>query len=317
MTSQIRKTRSSRRNRVNAKYGSWILGFMVLAFAALIIAGPKLFAQNASASATNKTMALPASGANAKSSASANMVMPVTGANAETSGTAMTMPAGSTQMVPQRIKTILPVMPPATAALAKPTSSEAGGEAIQLPFSADAYPPLFIVLFAAVLALFCGWLWLRKTMKVDPGSERMQGVAAAVQEGAMAYLSRQVKTMIPLVIVIAVGLFFLYKGQYAFMEAKQQGISLILGFGVALAFIAGVTASYLAGYVGMGVAVRANVRVANAALSSFKIALETAFQAGAVSGMFTVGLGLLGATITFMIFKENAMFVLVGFGFGG
>jgi len=78
-----------------------------------------------------------------------------------------------------------------------------------------------------------------------------------------------------------------------------------------------VTASYMAGYVGMGVAVRGNVRVAHAALSSFKRALETAFQAGAVSGMFTVGLGLLGATITFMIFRQNAMFVLVGFGFGG
>ena len=84
-----------------------------------------------------------------------------------------------------------------------------------------------------------------------------------------------------------------------------------------VAFLLGVTASYLAGYVGMGVAVRGNVRVANAALSSFKSALETAFQAGAVSGMFTVGLGLLGATITFMIFQQNAMFVLVGFGFGG
>jgi len=183
-----------------------------------------------------------------------------------------------------------------------------GGEAIKLPFAKEAYPPLFIVLGAAVLALIFGWFWLNKTLKQDPGSERMQGVAAAVQEGAMAYLARQVKTMIPLVIVIGIGLFFLYQTQYK---------SFVLGLGVAVAFILGVTASYLAGYVGMGVAVRGNVRVANAALSSFKRALETAFQAGAVSGMFTVGLGLLGATITFLIFKANAMFVLVGFGFGG
>jgi K(+)-stimulated pyrophosphate-energized sodium pump len=195
--------------------------------------------------------------------------------------------------------------------------AEHGGEAIQLPFGDEAWLPLFIVLGAALVALAFGAYWWKKTMRVDPGSARMQGVASAVQEGAMAYLSRQVKTMIPLVFILGLGLFFLYKNQYAFMEAHTPGISMTLGLGVSIAFLLGVTASYLAGYVGMGVAVRGNVRVANAALSSFKKALETAFQAGAVSGMFTVGLGLLGATITFMVFRENAMFVLVGFGFGG
>jgi K(+)-stimulated pyrophosphate-energized sodium pump len=192
-----------------------------------------------------------------------------------------------------------------------------GGEAIQLPFGPAAWLPLFIVLGGAVLALIFGALWWLGTMRHDPGSERMRGVAAAVQEGALAYLARQVKTMAPLVALIGIGLFFLYHSQYAFMEAQHPGISKLLGFGVAIAFLLGVTASYMAGYVGMGVAVRANVRVAHAALSSFKRALEIAFQAGAVSGMFTVGLGLLGATITFMVFRENAMFVLVGFGFGG
>jgi K(+)-stimulated pyrophosphate-energized sodium pump len=67
----------------------------------------------------------------------------------------------------------------------------------------------------------------------------------------------------------------------------------------------------------MWLAVRANARTANAALRGFKQALELAFRAGAVSGMFTVGFGLLGATIIFLIFQENAMKVLVGFGFGG
>ena len=195
--------------------------------------------------------------------------------------------------------------------------SAAAAKRSSFPFGDDAWLPLFIVLGAALVALAFGAYWWQKTMKQDPGSERMHGVAGAVQEGAMAYLARQVKTMIPLVILIGIGLFFLYKSQYAFMEAHEPGISMTLGFGVAIAFLLGVTASYLAGYVGMGVAVRGNVRVANAALSSFKRALEIAFQAGAVSGMFTVGLGLLGATITFMVFKENAMFVLVGFGFGG
>ncbi|MFH1011053.1 MAG: sodium-translocating pyrophosphatase, partial [bacterium] len=196
-------------------------------------------------------------------------------------------------------------------------SHEAAGEAIQLPFSEAAWGPLFIVLVTALIALAFGAYWWLKTVKQDQGSERMRGVAAAVQEGAMAYLARQVKTMAPFVVVLGIGLFLLYKNQYAFMESASPGISTTLGFGVSIAFLLGVTASYMAGYVGMGVAVRGNVRVAHAALSSFKRALEIAFQAGAVSGMFTVGLGLLGATITFMIFQENAMFVLVGFGFGG
>src|SRR5579883_3521930 len=90
-----------------------------------------------------------------------------------------------------------------------------------------------------------------------------------------------------------------------------------LAVGIALAFLMGCLASYGAGYVGMNLAVRGNVRTAYAATRSFKEALETAFQAGTVSGMFTVGLGLLGATIIFLLFRGDATRVLVGFGFGG
>jgi K(+)-stimulated pyrophosphate-energized sodium pump len=200
------------------------------------------------------------------------------------------------------------------AATTHPSQAPTGGEAVTLPFGPAAWIPLYIVLASAFLALAFGFYWWKKTLAQSPGSDRMKSVAAAVQEGALAYLARQVRTMIPLVILISIGLFLLYRDQYS---ALGTHAALELGGGVAIAFILGVTASYLAGYVGMGVAVRANCRVANAALSSFKRALETAFQAGAVSGMFTVGLGLLGATITFMVFKQYAMFVLVGFGFGG
>jgi K(+)-stimulated pyrophosphate-energized sodium pump len=226
-------------------------------------------------------------------------------------------------VVPHLVAQPTPVVPPAAPGIGPATGAvkeaavEPAGEAIRLPWADAAWPPLVTVLVAALVALAFGGFWWTKTMKQPPGSERMQGVAAAVQEGAMAYLMRQVKTMTPLVLAMAVGLFFLYKNQYAFMEHEHPGISMTLGLGVSIAFLLGVAASYLAGYVGMGMAVRGNVRVAHAALSSFKRALETAFQAGAVSGMFTVGLGLLGATITFMLFRENAMFVLVGFGFGG
>ncbi|UCH36673.1 MAG: sodium-translocating pyrophosphatase [Armatimonadota bacterium] len=168
---------------------------------------------------------------------------------------------------------------------------------------------LWAVLITAVIALLYGWYLTRKVARAPAGSEAMQNVASAIHDGAMAYLGRQFRTMIVLVLVITIGLYFMYQGKYA----EDPMIAL----GIALAFLMGVFASYGAGYVGMGVAVRANVRVANAALGSFKRALELAFQAGTVSGMFTVGLGLLGATVIFLVFREDAMRVLVGFGFGG
>jgi K(+)-stimulated pyrophosphate-energized sodium pump len=90
-----------------------------------------------------------------------------------------------------------------------------------------------------------------------------------------------------------------------------------LSLGISVAFLLGVGASYLAGYIGMWLAVKGNVRSANAALTSFKDAMELAFKAGGVSGMATVGLGLLGATIIFLVYQQDAMKVLVGFGFGG
>src|SRR4029077_1844832 len=86
---------------------------------------------------------------------------------------------------------------------------------------------------------------------------------------------------------------------------------------ISVAFVMGVSASYFAGFVGMWLAGQGNVRSANAAHTSFKDAMELAFKAGGVSGMFTVGLGLLGATIIFLYFQQDAMKVLVGFGFGG
>src|SRR5437773_3000104 len=125
----------------------------------------------------------------------------------------------------------------------------------------------------------------------------------------MAYLRRQLRTMLPFIVVVTAGLYLLYAPIYA-----QHPV---LAVGVAGAFLLGCFASYGAGFVGMTSAVHGNVRVANAARRSYREALRTGFQAGTISGMFTVGLGLLGATIIFMAFKENAMRVLVGFGFGG
>ncbi len=188
-------------------------------------------------------------------------------------------------------------------------------EAVELPpFGSQEYLILGVVLFLAFLALGFGFYLLRWTLAQDPGTERMQEVARAIQDGANAYLKRQVSTMIWFVLAITIGLFLLYRPVY---ERIYPGEGLTLGIGIAVAFFLGVFASYGAGYVGMYMAVRGNLRTAAKALTTFKGALETAFRAGAVSGMFTVGLGLLGATVIFLIFREKAMFVLVGFGFGG
>ncbi|MCJ7507475.1 MAG: sodium-translocating pyrophosphatase, partial [candidate division Zixibacteria bacterium] len=177
------------------------------------------------------------------------------------------------------------------------------------PLGATEFVLLWAVLACAFIALAYGWFLVRKVIREDPGTKKMIEVAKAIEDGAMAYLRRQFNTMIWFVIVITIGLFILYR------QAPEYTFALSVG--IALAFFLGVMASYGAGYVGMWLAVKGNVRSANAALTSFKKALELAFKAGTVSGMFTLGFGLLGATFIFLIFRQDAMKVLIGFGFGG
>lgn len=216
--------------------------------------------------------------------------------------------------------------------LAAPGVSWAG-EAISLPKFEDLdimWNSVYIVLACAIVGLLFGLAWYKAINKMDPGTKGMVGVAKAVQEGAMAYLKKQIKTMIWFVIIIAIGLFFMYKNVHGFgmkwvdENGVQQGgeVDRLFHFipiyaGVSIAFVFGVAASYLAGLIGMMMAVRANVRVANAALTSFKRALYVAFRAGGVSGMATVGLGLVGACTMFLLFGNESMKVLIGFGFGG
>ncbi|MEQ8224395.1 MAG: sodium-translocating pyrophosphatase [Candidatus Eremiobacterota bacterium] len=184
---------------------------------------------------------------------------------------------------------------------------------IVLPqLNSNQYGILIAVLLSAFIALaYGGWI-VFSVRKADKGSDAMQNVAKAIQEGANAYLNRQAKTMFVFVVIMTLILGFMYWNIYAELPNR-----LALTIGISIAFFLGVLASYGAGRMGMWLAVQGNLRVAVAALKSFKGALEVAFNAGTVSGMFTIGLGLLGATIIFLIFKENAMKVLVGFGFGG
>lgn len=182
-----------------------------------------------------------------------------------------------------------------------------GGESASFDFLKDANPALlWIVLASGIIALLYGF-WLRSSiLKRDTGTDAMREVAAAIQAGSGAYLKRQFQTLIVFILGLMVLLYFVYSPRYGSF----------VGAGIAGAFLVGALSSYAAGYIGMMLAVQGNVRVAAAALNSFKRALETAFQSGAVAGMMAVGLGLTGAAIVFMIFRENAMRVLLGFGFG-
>ncbi|MCC6483211.1 MAG: sodium-translocating pyrophosphatase [Armatimonadetes bacterium] len=173
---------------------------------------------------------------------------------------------------------------------------------------------IWVVFISAIIGLIFGGVWYLAILREDPGSKGMVEVSKAVQEGAWAYLKKQMATMIWFVIIIALGLIFLYKDNPAY---NIEGTAIPLYIGVAIAFVMGVAASYIAGLVGMMMAVQANCRVANAALTSYKKALYVAFRSGSVSGMATVGLGLMGACIVFFLFGNQSMKVLVGFGFGG
>lgn len=185
-------------------------------------------------------------------------------------------------------------------------------EAIALPPFTNSENNLIIFAFVSgLISLLFGWIWYAQVKALSPGTERMEEVGKAIRDGAMAYLRQQVSTMSLLVVVIAVLLYFLYQGQSALGYTPREA------GGVAIFFVLGVVASYLAGYVGMNMATIGNQRTANQARTTFKGALETAFKAGAVSGMMTVGFGLVGACAVFFLFKEKAMLILIGFGFGG
>ncbi|HET6386040.1 MAG TPA: sodium-translocating pyrophosphatase [Armatimonadota bacterium] len=175
---------------------------------------------------------------------------------------------------------------------------------------------LWCVLGSAVVSLLFGGALGVRVLKRSPGSEAMQRVSLAIQEGAGAYLSRQIRMMRWFLFALAFVLYFMFRTIYAHDTSLRPGQITSLSIGVAVAFLVGALFSYLSGYAGMYMAVRANCRTAAAALTGMGKALQVAFQAGAVSGMATVGLGLLGATAIILVYREQSVRVLIGFGFG-
>ncbi|MGB3410555.1 MAG: sodium-translocating pyrophosphatase [Microthrixaceae bacterium] len=169
----------------------------------------------------------------------------------------------------------------------------------------------------AIVALIAGWFLMRSVLAKDPGTEKMGEIGSAVQEGAMAYIKRQFRTILVIVVPLAVIVFA--TSTEVLSDSTGDGLDRIQsGLFRTIAFLAGALASGFIGYLGMWLATRANVRTASAAKSgSMDDALQVAFRAGGTVGLFTAGLGLLGATLIVIIFQNTASSILIGFGFGG
>src|SRR6266513_5663381 len=142
-----------------------------------------------------------------------------------------------------------------------------------------------LVIACGVLALAYGLIPSRVVLAADAGNARMQEIAGAVQLGANAYLNRQYHAIaiVGVVILIILGV--------------------LLGLHVAIGYLIGAVLSGAAGYIGMNVSVRANVRTAQASRSGLRAGLDIAFKAGAVTGLLVVGLGILGAGIYYFILR--------------
>ena len=176
---------------------------------------------------------------------------------------------------------------------------------------------LYLSIASALLAIAVGFYLAKKVMAEDEGSPRMIEIAKLIQVGAMAYLKRQFKTIAVILIPLAAIVFLTSTA----IDKPGGGTALTFaeaGLWRTLAFVLGCVASGLTGYIGMTLATRGNVRTAAAALTnSMPKALTVAFRTGGVAGMFTVGLGLLGATVIIMVFQNTSSVILIGFGFGG
>ena len=165
---------------------------------------------------------------------------------------------------------------------------------------------LWIALSASVVAIICGVVFSLQIIKESDGNDRMREIAGAIQEGAQAYLNRQYSTIAIVGIVI-------------FILLGVSGI----GWASAIGFAIGAVFSGLAGYIGMGISVRANVRTAQAAHQGMNAALSMAFRGGAVTGLLVVGLGLLGISGYFLILRstgvsvDDSLHALIGLAFGG
>ncbi|MGD0336734.1 MAG: sodium-translocating pyrophosphatase [Candidatus Omnitrophota bacterium] len=180
------------------------------------------------------------------------------------------------------------------------------------------------VMLIAFLGLGYALLLRAQVLRHDKGTPAMQEVWNAIRSGANAYLTRQLKSILPLIFILTGVLFFsVYiippsdEAIQRFSSFSPDMVRLIVGFGRAIAFVMGASFSLMVGQFGMRMAVEGNIRVASASRRSFAEALKIAYRSGTITGMLTDGLGLLGGSVIFMIFGIASPDVLLGFGFGG
>jgi K(+)-stimulated pyrophosphate-energized sodium pump len=156
---------------------------------------------------------------------------------------------------------------------------------------------LWTVIATALGALIYAVLLARQTLKEKTGTGKMLQVWRAISEGANAYLKKQIKSILLIIIVLAVVLY---------LSSVLVGGPPSIAIGRALAFVMGVAFSGMVGFIGMNMAVKGNIRVAEAARRNFHDALRIAYRSGTITGMLTDGLGLLGGTAIFMIYFRDA-----------
>jgi len=169
---------------------------------------------------------------------------------------------------------------------------------------------LLLAPVAGLVSLAFAAMFASYTLKQDSGSAKMNEIAGAIQEGASAYLNRQYRTVAVVAVIIAVILFVA-------LSHTMEGGYFDSGM-IAIGFLAGAVCSAVAGYIGMCVSTRANVRVSQAASSGVRKSLTVAFRGGDVTGLAVVGLALLGTSVFYMIFGggAHAVDLVVGYGFG-
>ncbi|HZZ27597.1 MAG TPA: sodium-translocating pyrophosphatase [Pirellulales bacterium] len=204
--------------------------------------------------------------------------------------------------------------PPAPDTVGSPTATaEGSGIVLWEPLTSDKFSTvektlLLVNVGVALAGLLYALMLVGQVKKADQGTPRMQEIAHAVREGADAYLFKQFRVVGVLIVIITVALYF---------AAQSSGAPPEISWGRAIAFLVGSTFSAMVGFFGMRLATVGNLRVAAAARDSFGGALQLGYRTGTVTGMLTDGLGLLGGSIIFLAYGENAYQALLGFGFGG
>src|SRR5882724_4714447 len=182
-------------------------------------------------------------------------------------------------------------------------------------------PALILIFGISIFALVVAFWLIQWVLAKDTGTDAMRKISDAIKSGAEAFLRRQNKTILMLAAVLAAVIFVLYayvRGH----NSHDPASPMTLAVWTTISFVMGAACSVIAGYIGMWVSIRTNIRTASAARTSLNDALRIALRGGAVSGLFVTAMSLIGVGGLFIILKllgfpyEKIPFMIVGYGFG-